>query len=482
MKRLRLLIDNFLIYGLSGILGKLLPFIFLPVITRLLPDPYYMGVNDILNTIISFSSAIAVMGMYDAMFRLFFDKEDDIFRLEICSSALFFVIITASLLFILLIGFKRFIAGMVLRDSDLDNLIFICGISAFSHAVNNIIAAPTRMLNKKKIYLIINLATAAASYAVVFVLLYGKAYLYAIPVGGMCSSLLSVCIFWILNRKWFSGHSVKKIHIKELLKIGAPLFPGFLIYWIFNSCDRIMIARMLGMSYTGVYAVGSKFGQIGNLIYIAFAGGWQYFAFSTMKDMDQVELTSKIFECLSFIEVCSTIFLSIASGYTFSLLFDERYSEAIKTIPYLFMAPLIQMLYQIGANQFLVIKKTWPSTLLLLSGAIVNISMNCILIPAMGIEGAALATLCGFFVSTLTCVTCLSKMKLFSISWRCIYVFVGLMMFLLVWRKSIVSGKLILSAIAGLIIILMSVFLFRKEIKSVTGLWDRDHNVKRNSQ
>ena len=50
-----------------------------------------------------------------------------------------------------------------------------------------------------------------------------------------------------------------------------------------------MITNMLGIDAAGLYAVGSKLGMASQLIYMAFAGGWQYFAFSTMKEKDQVD-------------------------------------------------------------------------------------------------------------------------------------------------------------------------------------------------
>ena len=49
------------------------------------------------------------------------------------------------------------------------------------------------------------------------------------------------------------------------------------------------------------------------------------------------------------------------------------------------------MLFQVIGNQFLVVKKTWPSMLILTFGALVNIVLNFWLIPTLGIEGASIA-------------------------------------------------------------------------------------------
>ena len=76
------------------------------------------------------------------------------------------------------------------------------------------------------------------------------------------------------------------------------------------------------------------------------------------------------------------------------------------------------MLFQVACNQFLVIKKTWPNMLILSSGVVINIVINYFLIPVLGIEGAAIATLLGYVVSDVICVVVLCKMKLMVINFK----------------------------------------------------------------
>ena len=78
MTKLKLFVENFLFYGLGGIISKLIPLIMVPIVTRIMPTTDYFGINDLSNTIVSFGCAIAVMGMYDAMYRMFFEKDDEL--------------------------------------------------------------------------------------------------------------------------------------------------------------------------------------------------------------------------------------------------------------------------------------------------------------------------------------------------------------------------------------------------------------------
>ena len=56
MGRLKLFLSNFLVYGLGGVIGKVIPLIMLPIITRLMPDTAYFGLNDISVMVVSFAS------------------------------------------------------------------------------------------------------------------------------------------------------------------------------------------------------------------------------------------------------------------------------------------------------------------------------------------------------------------------------------------------------------------------------------------
>src|SRR5699024_2299518 len=152
-------------------------------------------------------------------------------------------------------------------------------------------------------------------------------YVISLPLAAVVSALTIEIIFAILNYSWFLIKRVDFSYLRPLLAIAIPLFPNFLVYWVFNSCDRLMISQMLGMDYNGIYAIGGKVGQVSQLIYTAFAGGWQFFAFSTMKDKDQIDMTSHIFEYLAAIAFGAGILMTACSKTIFRILFTGDYVQ-----------------------------------------------------------------------------------------------------------------------------------------------------------
>ena len=183
-----------------------------------------------------------------------------------------------------------------------------------------------------------------------------------------------------------------------------------------------------------------------------------------MKEKDQVKSNSMVFEYLGIISFIATVFMCSMSYWLFKILFTEEYFSAYIIAPYLFLAPLLQMLFQVACNQFLVVKKTWPNMIILLSGAIGNVVLNYLLIPVLGIEGASIATLVGYIISDIICVLVLIKMKLMVISKRFIFASLCMIVYFIDWRL-LINNNAILGILFAIMLTGLYVFLYRKDLR-----------------
>lgn len=461
--RAKLFIENMLVYGLGSMLAKLVPFVMLPVVTRLMPGTGYYGLSDLSNTLVSFAQAFAVMGMYDAMFRMFFERDDLEYKKKVCSSAILFVTGCSLAVALAMLLFEDAIARAFFGGVEFSSLVVVSAISTFLGGNNEIIKCPTRMQNQRIRFIVMNLVTAVLSYSISVPMLLAGEYLFALPVSAALASATSLTVFFVMNRSWFSFKYFDRKVLVTMLKIGVPLMPTFLFYWVFNSADRLMIVNILGTEASGVYAVAAKMGQISQLIYTAFAQGWQYFAFSTMRDDDQVELTSRIYEYLAAVSFLATGLLIALAEPLFAVLFPGDYAGGVAATPYLFLAPLLLMLFQIAVNQLLVLKKTWPSLFMLVGGAVLNVVLNLVLIPILGIEGASVATLAGYVLTNISALVVLSFMGQLKMSMR-FYISVAVFaVFFLVWRIALYGFT---AALLGIWFVVCLVYglLYRNEL------------------
>lgn len=465
MSRARLFAENMIVYGLGGMLAKLVPFVMLPVVTRLMPGTEYFGLSDLTGTVVTFAQAVAIMGMYDAMFRMFFEREDESYKREICSTALFFVTGTSLIVAVCLLVLADPISRVFFGSSAYSSLVVVAAVSTFVGGNNSIVQAPTRMQNKRIVFIVMNLVTAVLSYAISVPMLLAGEYLLALPVAAALASLTALAVFAALNRKWFSPRLFRPAHLRVLLAIGLPLMPNFISYWVFNSCDRIMIVNMLGAGAAGVYAIASKVGHLSQLIYTAFAQGWQYFAFSTMRDEDQVELTSRIYEYLGAVSFLATGLLMVIAEPLFALMFPGDYSGGVVCAPYLFLAPLLLMLFQVQSNQLLVVKTTWPMLFMLALGVAVNVVGNLLLIPVFGIEGASMATLAGYAATNAVTLAALTKLDLMAVRARFFTALGVFVAYFLVWRL-LLMGSQLLEVACFLAFAAVLAAMYRAELKS----------------
>lgn len=472
LNKFKLFIENFLIYGIGGVVSKIIPLIMIPIVTRLMPSSDYYGISDLSNTLVSFGSSLAVMGMYDAMYRMFFEKNEKYFQKKVCSTAVFFTLITSTIVFFLMLIFKDLIAHYFFSNRQYAYVVYLSAMATLVGATNSILSAPTRMQNKRKIFLITNTVSPLLSYAISIPMLLAGYYVIALPLATVVSGATMELAFWVMNREWFSVRLFELSLLKSLLVIAIPLFPNFLIYWVFNSCDKVMITNMIGVGAAGIYSVGSKLGQCSQLIYAAFAGGWQFFEFSTMKEDGQVKANSIIFEYLGILSFAATTFICAWSYTIYDVLFTDTYISGYIIAPYLFLAPLLQMLFQVIANQFLVVKKTWPNIPILSAGAVLNIIINYKLIPAIGIEGAAIATLLGYVTSDVICIIILCKMKLMVINRKFVFAAVIMLLYFIIWRKEFSANTLHGTTIA-ITANFIFICLYRSDLKKLLVILKR---------
>ena len=463
MNKLKLFLENFLVYGLGGIISNIIPMVMIPIVTRIMPGTEFFGISDMSNTVVAFGCALAVMGMYDAMYRMFFEKDDENYKRKVCSTTLVFTLIMSIIVFIVMILVRDIIAQYFFKNREYAFVVYISAIATLVSATNSIISAPTRMQNKRKVFLITNTLSPIISYSISIPMLLAGHYVIALPLAGAISGITMEISFGFINRNWFKPILFDKKLLKQLLFIAVPLVPNFLIYWIFNSCDKVMITNMIGLGAAGIYSVGSKLGYCSQLIYTAFAGGWQYFTFISMTEKDQVKNNSLIFEYLGVLSFVATSFICAWSYGIFLILFKVDYLDGYIVAPYLFLAPLLQMLFQVIANQFLIIKKTWPSSLMLASGAIVNVFINFVLIPKLGIEGASLATLLGYVVTDIVCTITLIKMKLMVLNMKFLVASGAMVVFFILWRL-LFSDKLIVGTIMAFVITAFLIMLYKNDL------------------
>jgi O-antigen/teichoic acid export membrane protein len=121
------------------------------------------------------------------------------------------------------------------------------------------------------------------------------------------------------------------------------------------------------------------------------------------------------------------------------------------------------MLFQVIGSQFIIINKSYLTSLTLLIGAIINIILNYFLIRFIGIEGAAISTMVGYFVS-LGFVTIIAKSKkLLVIDNKIIFVLLITILYL-IFNRIYFQNNTFISLISSFIAIMIIILIYSKSI------------------
>ena len=110
--------------------------------------------------------------------------------------------------------------------------------------------------------------------------------------------------------------------------------------------------------------------------------------------------------------------------------------------------------------------------LILSLGALVNVVLNLVLIPILGIEGAAVATLIGYVVSDVVCVLVLCRMKLMVISGKLIFSVLLTVAYFALWRAFIPTNALLGTALAIAFSVALAI-VYRKDLANLLKMLKR---------
>src|SRR5699024_8062180 len=98
---------------------------------------------------------------------------------------------------------KDIIAQYFFSDQQYANVGYLSAMATLVGATNSIISAPTRMQNKRKVFLITNTVSPMLSYAISIPMLLAGYYVIALPLAAVVSGVIMEVAFGIMNKKWF---------------------------------------------------------------------------------------------------------------------------------------------------------------------------------------------------------------------------------------------------------------------------------------
>jgi O-antigen/teichoic acid export membrane protein len=413
----KLLTDS-AIYGFGAILVKSLAFFTLPIYTSIFSPEEY-GVIEMFATISGILSILMTMGLDSAQSFYFMEAKNDKARdiKEVTGAILQLRIIFGLSAVILSTLFSSFILEFAFNELISVDILWMVLASTFFATLVSQSLEIFRLIYKPWYY--IGLTFFQSIGGIGFILFFTyindegiSGYFKGMALG----SFIALIIGWFSTKNYRTWKRKDLKLWREYLKFGIPLMPAGLMVWITMASDRWFVMNMLSSYDVGIYAIGAKFALLITLGVETFRKAWWPIAM----DMLHKEEGPQFFKTISLwyvgIGSLSAIVLTIISPYLVSFIADDRYYESWKIVGVLCWGSLFYGFYLISLMGIFKSKKTYLNIYIHGGGAVLNIILNFVLIPVMGIIGAAISTSISVMVNNV--VGMIISNKYYKIDWN----------------------------------------------------------------
>ena len=385
------LVKNTMIYAIGNLGSKLLTFLMLPVYTMFLTTIEY-GKFDIIVTTVALVLPIVSFQVTDGIYRFILTEENEETRKKTISSGAYVVIKN---LIIFTIGY--FAVGVFI-NIEYKYFIYFYIVTML---IYTFLAQTIRGLKKN-----VDFAVAGIVVTVVTVILnLIFIVLLEMKVEGLILAYIiayTIAIIYIQYKtkiiSVISFKNVEKEEERKLKKYSLPLIPNVISWWVMNASDRYMIKIFIGDGFNGLYAASNKFSSVIVIINSFFSLAWQESAITEYNAKDRDEYYTQMFNAYMKFQMTTAIVLIAGTKVFFDILIQVEFREGYVIVPIMYIASVFSAFSVFYGTGYQSANDTKGSFYTTVYGAVINIILNVILIPNIGMIGAAISTMISYII------------------------------------------------------------------------------------
>jgi O-antigen/teichoic acid export membrane protein len=316
------------------------------------------------------------------------------------------------------------LAGNVLKSATGVPILLILCLSTLVTVGYQIINSTFQGLQRFKIYTLSDLSTYGLRtlFIVLFVAPFG---VLALPYAYLTASVIMTIAVYIVFIKKFPKIIKARINLdkklsKELLYFSAPMMMGYTASTIVTNLDTILLAFFRTPQDVALYQVALPLANLLLLVSSAIT----IVLLPTISELwsrkkhDMVgHMIGLVSKALFIIMIPLAMTMIAFPENVISMLFGESYVAAAPILQILSFATLIISMNSIFSSSFIGIGKPGLITKLTFIATAFNVAFNIVLIPTMGIRGAAFSLLTSSAVGFLLLSYYLRKHAKFRIQW-----------------------------------------------------------------
>ena len=416
--QIRRLARHSAIYGIGGILSRVLAVLLLPLYTSYLGTAGFGKIELVtaLNTVLVI---VLSAGISSAFFRFYFDSTDESRRTLVVRTAFWFTMTMATIGLVLGFAFASPIAHALKLGND-PWLVRAAAVGLWAQMnyqqLTNLFRAEERSVQ----FVIASVANILITVAATVLLVVG---LHAGATGAVVGNFvgtLAVYLVLLGYRRYQLGLQFDTRLLRAMNRFGLPLVPSALALWAITFIDRLFLSAYKGVSEVGVYSLAVRVSSVIVFLMIAFRLAWPAFAYSIEDDATAKRTYSYVLTYLLFLCCWISIALGTLAPWLVQILAPSqpafyRADEAVGVLSFGTTAYAGYTVLAIGIGRARQTQFNW-----IVSGvaAAVNVGLNFALIPPYGMMGAAISTAAAYL--TLFLGMALNSQRVYPVpyQWR----------------------------------------------------------------
>jgi O-antigen/teichoic acid export membrane protein len=381
------------IYGISGILSRLIAVALLPVYAK------YLGTAGFgrIETIIAMTGVLVIVlrfGITNAFFRFYFDAETDEERTVVVRTSFWFTMAMATLgLVVGLVFAAQFSDWQKLHDPWLVRAGFVGLWAQMNYAQ---MTAVFRVEQRPVSFAIASVANVLITIGSTIALVVGAHKGAVGAVVGNFLGTLSVYVVLLGYRRYQLGLQFDRELLHRMNSFGMPLVPAALFLWAINYSDRIFIGQFKGQAEVGIYSMAVRVASVIVFLMTAFQLAWPAFAYSIRDDDEAKRTYSFVLTYLLFVTCWISLALGALAPWIVDVLATHKFARAAEAVPLLAFATAAYSGYSVIAIGIGRARRTRRNWVVAGAAAVVNVALNLVLIPRYGMMGAAVATIVAY--------------------------------------------------------------------------------------
>jgi O-antigen/teichoic acid export membrane protein len=386
------LFGNASIYLGANILNAAIPFLLLPIFTRVLTPAEY-GTVAMFLVMVSIFSAFTGLSVHGAIGIRYFQLSKEALA-EYVTSCIGILAISTSAVLAIVVLFEQWLVP--LSGLPLDWLIVAVLVSGLQF-LSNVRLSLWQVAGKAWHYGCFQISRSFMDALLSLFLVLGLSMAWQGRVLGQSLTALLIGIIalvWLYKDQLLRRTNTWKIHSKDALRFGVPLIPHVIGGFLMIVVDRIIISNLLGKESVGIYMVAFQLGQVIGLLIESFNKAYAPWLFKTLSS-EQINKPSIVKGSYAYFVII--ILISILYGlllpFFIGFIIGEEFIVSVQLVIYIALGFAFSGCYYMVTNYIFFAKKTEYLAFVTALCGLINIPITYYLTLYMQLEGAAIAFL-----------------------------------------------------------------------------------------